>query len=396
MKRIKFLVAILISISAIFFTGCTHEMVDLYIYKMPNKLVYEIGEKIDTDGIELKGVKTDSALTRISKNKANFSGFDSSTKGKKEVIVSYGNFTASYTIYIANRVVSNDEELKAVMMSLEDDDIVLIKEGNYNLLTGIEIDASNVVIGGQGKDKTKINSFIIIGGNLNGEEILYTSDVKNISFIGISFETNSRMDNEKITFDNPNYNFTFGAINAKNLEGLNIVACSFKGFSYGLKLEKIENSLITSNDFEKLYVGGIYVTKNTKNSTFSKNIIKNIGQNTVFFNKNEEQEFIFGINLAFESEENAGVSVYKNSISRIAIKDSKVNFINQKTNKTLWNFNYILNSSAIIMRSTGKNNLQSQGISIFFNSMGATLNNILYNTNENDRINSSSIMYMSL
>lgn len=396
MKRIKFLVAILISISTIFFTGCTHEMVDLYIYRMPNKLVYEIGEKIDTDGIELKGVKTDSALTRISKNKANFSGFDSSTTGKKEVIVSYGNFTASYTIYIANRVVSNDEELKAVMMSLEDDDIVLIKEGNYNLLTGIEIDASNVVIGGQGKDKTKINSFVIIGGNLNGEEILYTSDVKNISFIGISFETNSRMDNEKITFDNPNYNFTFGAINAKNLEGLNIVACSFKGFSYGLKLEKIENSLITSNDFEKLYVGGIYVTKNTKNSTFSKNIIKNIGQNTVFFNKNEEQEFIFGINLAFESEENAGVSVYKNSISRIAIKDSKVNFINQKTNKTLWNFNYILNSSAIIMRSTGKNNLQSQGISIFFNSMGATLNNILYNTNENDRINSSSIMYMSL
>ena len=54
------------------------------------------------------------------------------------------------------------------------------------------------------------------------------------------------------------------------------------------------------------------------------------------------------------------------------------------------------NSSAIIIHSSGKNNLQTSGLSIFFNSIGSCLNNILYSTNENDVINSSSVNYMSL
>lgn len=394
MKKIKFVIISVLFLCTFFLTGCTYEMVDLYIYKMPNRIVYEIGEKLDTTGIELKGIKTDSALNKIYKNKANFSGFDSSTTGKKEIIVSYGNFTSSFYVYVANKVANNEDELNEILTSLEDNDIVLIKEGNYNLPTGIKIDASNVVIGGQGKDKTKLNSFCIIGGTLENGQISFLGDVTNVSIIGLKLETTSRVVDRKISFDNPNYNLNLAGINAKSIDGLNIVACEITGFSYGILVETLNNAMITGNNLEKILVGAIYVTNSIEDSTISKNIIKDIGQSVLYIDEGEQQ-YIFGLNLAFNSEENTGVSIYKNSISKIALKGDKVNFLQEKTDKINSNINYFSKSSAIIVRSSGKNNLQTKGISIFFNSVGSCLNNILYNTTENDKLNSSSIMYMS-
>lgn len=394
MKKIKFVLISVLFLCTFLLTGCTYEMVDLYIYKMPNRIVYEIGEKLDTTGIELKGIKTDSALNRIYKNKANFSGFDSSTTGKKEIIVSYGNFTSSFYVYVANKVANNEDELNEILTQLEDNDIVLIKEGNYNLPSGIKIDASNVVIGGQGKDKTKLNSFCIIGGTLEDGQISFSGDVTNVSIIGLKLETTSRVVDRKISFDNPNYNLNLAGINAKGIDGLNIVMCEITGFSYGILVETLNNAMITGNNLEKILVGAIYVTNSIKDSTISKNIIKDIGQSVLYIDEGEQQ-YIFGLNLAFNSEENTGVSIYKNSISKIALKGDKVNFLQEKTDKINSNINYFSKSSAIIVRSSGKNNLQTKGISIFFNSVGSCLNNILYNTTENDKLNSSSIMYMS-
>lgn len=394
MKKIKFVLISVLFLCTFLLTGCTYEMVDLYIYKMPNRIVYEIGEKLDTTGIELKGIKTDSALNRIYKNKANFSGFDSSTTGKKEIIVSYGNFTSSFYVYVANKVANNEDELNEILTQLEDNDIVLIKEGNYNLPSGIKIDASNVVIGGQGKDKTKLNSFCIIGGTLENGQISFSGDVTNVSIIGLKLETTSRVVDRKISFDNPNYNLNLAGINAKSIDGLNIVMCEITGFSYGILVETLNNAMITENNLEKILVGAIYVTNSIKDSTISKNIIKDIGQSVLYIDEGEQQ-YIFGLNLAFNSEENTGVSIYKNSISKIALKGDKVNFLQEKTDKINSNINYFSKSSAIIVRSSGKNNLQTKGISIFFNSVGSCLNNILYNTTENDKLNSSSIMYMS-
>lgn len=394
MKKIKFVLISVLFLCTFLLTGCTYEMVDLYIYKMPNRIVYEIGEKLDTTGIELKGIKTDSALNRIYKNKANFSGFDSSTTGKKEIIVSYGNFTSSFYVYVANKVANNEDELNEILTQLEDNDIVLIKEGNYNLPSGIKIDASNVVIGGQGKDKTKLNSFCIIGGTLEDGQISFSGDVTNVSIIGLKLETTSRVVDRKISFDNPNYNLNLAGINAKSIDGLNIVMCEITGFSYGILVETLNNAMITENNLEKILVGAIYVTNSIKDSTISKNIIKDIGQSVLYIDEGEQQ-YIFGLNLAFNSEENTGVSIYKNSISKIALKGDKVNFLQEKTDKINSNINYFSKSSAIIVRSSGKNNLQTKGISIFFNSVGSCLNNILYNTTENDKLNSSSIMYMS-
>lgn len=394
MKKISLFLILIFCFACLTLSGCTHEMVSLYIYKMPNKLVYEIGEELDISGLELKNIKTDSALLKIYNNDANFSGFDSSTSGKKEVLVSYGSFTTSFSVYVANKVAKNAEEFKNMLENVDDNDIILLKGGEYTLDNPIEINNSNIVIGGEGKDKTKINSFIILGGYYENNNVNFVNGTNNVSFVGLSFNMDSKINNNIITFTNSYYLNNMACINADEISGLNVIACKFNGFSYGINTNLLENSVITSNTFTNLYVGGIKVNNSTRNSTISKNVINNIGASVVSLN-DEKQDFIFGIYLSFDKEENCGVSVYKNSISKIALRNGELKFFNQISKGSFNNLNYMNNSSALIIRSSGKNNLQTNGISIFFNSIGSSLNNILYNTNEKDKINSSSVMYMS-
>lgn len=386
---------ILILSSVLLLSGCTHEMVSLYIYKMPEKLVYNIGEELDVAGLELKNIKTDSALLKIDNSKASFSGFDSSTSGKKEVLVSFGNFTTSFTVYVANKVAQNVEELTNLLENVEDNDIIFLKEGEYKISNPIEINNSNIVIGGEGKDKTKINSFVVLGGYFENGTINYNNGASNVTFLSIGFNLDSEIKNNVIEFQNKNYNENLAAINFESVEGLNLINCSFKGYSYGVLGNSVTNALITGNTFNNLYVGGIKIDESISNTTLSKNIINSIANSVVKLNEEGKQEFSFGIYLSFNTEENCGVSVYKNSISKIALKNSELKYFNKITKGEFNNLNYMNNSSAIIIRSSSKNNLQTNGISIFFNSVGSTLNNILYNTTEFDRINSSSVMYMS-
>lgn len=395
-KTSVILSVILVIFSCIFFGGCTQEMVSLYIYKMPTKLVYALGEELDISGLELKNIKTDSALLKIYNNKANFSGFDSSTPGKKEISVSYGKFTTSFSVYVANKVVKTSDELKTAIESASDGDIILIKAGEYKLSNPIEILNSNLVIAGEGMNKTIVDAMFLIGGNLNENEITYGIDTQNISFITLGFKTKNSVQNNIIKFENEFLTQQNACINAKNLTKFNVISCSFEGYSFGIKAENMTDVFISSSTFKNLLIGGIYSTESTKNTTISKNIITQIGANVANLNDNGEQEHIFGISLAFASEENLGVSIYKNSINKIAIKSSNLKFFNEILDGNFAGLNYLNNSGAIILFSSSKNNLQTKGVSIFFNSMGATLNNILYGTNSSNNVNSASVMYMSL
>ena len=394
MKKLSF-VLLIILFCPLFLSGCTHEMVSLYIYKMPNKLVYEIGEELEISGLELKNIKTDSALIKIHNNNASFTGFDSSTSGIKEITVSYGNFTSSFNVFVANKVVNNNNELISALNNLEDGDILLIKEGDYVLENPIEINNSNVIIGGEGKGKTIIDSFVIIGGYLENNNINFINNSENVSFIGLTFNINKDIEDQVIIYENEKYNKTFGAINIDKLKTFKVISCSFNGFVYAILANELINATITANNFENLIISGITVNNSILNSTISKNVIRNIGNSVVSVNEDNSQMFISGINLAFNKEDNCGVTIYKNSISKIAIKDVNTVFLNEKKEGTFANINFMFNSSALIIRSSGKNNLQTNGISIFFNSIGSSLNNILYNTSETDKINSSSVMYMS-
>lgn len=396
MKKLSVILLILFLTCGSVLFGCTHEMVSLYIYKMPDKLVYEIGEDLDISGLQLKNIKTDSALLKIYNNNANFSGFDSSSSGKKEVQVSYGKFTTSFNVFVANKVVENLSELKTTLQTLEEDDIVLIKAGEYKLPEAIEINNSKIVIGGEGKDKTKIDSFVVLGGTENEGEISFSNSCEDVSFLSLSLNTNSGVREGKIVFENNLVSENIAAINADLAKKLNVISCEFSGFSVGIKANSMENCYISSNKFTNLLVGGIETTKSTKDVTISKNIITKIGANVVVLGVDGEQENIFGIKLALNSEDNLGVSLYKNSISIIGSKNGELKFFKEKISGNFHSLNYMNNSGAIILFSTIKNNLQTKGLSVFFNSIGSSLNNILYGTNENDNVNSSSVMYMAL
>ena len=78
-----------------------------------------------------------------------------------------------------------------------------------------------------------------------------------------------RYENNIIKFKNANYSNKLGAINVDKMSGLNIIACKIKGFTYGVLANSLENTLITANTFENLYIGGIKVNVSTKNSTFT-------------------------------------------------------------------------------------------------------------------------------
>lgn len=397
MKKISVILSLfLVIFSCIFFGGCTQEMVSLYVYKMPTKLVYALGEELDLSGLELKNIKTDSTLLKIYNNKANFSGFDSETPGKKEVSISYGKFTTSFNVYVANKVVKTSDELKSSLESASDDDIILIKSGEYKLSSPVEILNSNLVIGGEGASKTIIDAMFLIGGNLNENEITYGVDAENISFISLGFKTKNSVQNNIINFENEYLSQQNACINAKNLSKFNVISCNFEGYSLGIKAENMNDVFIQANTFKNLLVGGISSTKSTTNTTISKNIITQIGANVANLNIKGEQEHIFGVSLALKSEENLGVSIYKNSINKIATKSSNLKFFNEILDGNFASLNYLNKSGAIILFSSEKNNLQTKGVSIFFNSMGATLNNILYGTNNSNNVNSASVMYMSL
>lgn len=393
-KKISILfLLIIVLVCPIFFSGCTHEMVSLYIYQMPNKLVYEIGDKLSTDGMKLKNIKTDSALLKVWLKDATFEGFDSSTSGKKTVTISYGNFSSSYSVFVANKVVTSQDDLNNVVETASDGDIILLKEGKYNLTKPLEINSSIVLAGEKGK--AIIDGNIIIGGNYTSSSYNYVNTINNVSIIGINFTSKSLVENEVLKFEKEFITINSACINAKDLKGLSVINCNFSSLCYGIKASTATNCKVINNNFNNLKVGGIEISENTTNSLFKLNILKNIGNSVVIMEDENTQGNVFGIKLGFNQTENVGVTLFKNSISRIGLNNGSTIYIKQKVKGKFTNSNYMKNSAGIILFSSSENNLETNGISVFNNSIGATLNNIMYNTNKTNFINSSSINFLA-
>lgn len=392
-KRISILLIIIVFIFPIIFSGCTHEMVGLYIYQMPNKLVYEVGEKLSTDGLKLKNIKTDSALLKVWLKDATFEGFDSETSGKKTITITYGDFSTAYTIFVANKVVTPSDNLNEIVETASDGDIILLKEGKYNLEKPLEINSSIVLAGEKGK--VEIDGNLIIGGNYENGNYNYINTIEEISLIGINFTTTSLIDDNVLKFEKEYITSSSACVNAKDLNGLTILNCNFSKFSYGIKCETATNCNFTHNTFENLKIGGLEITKNCTNSLFKLNIFKNIGNGVVVMKNENTQDNVFGIKIGFNQTKNVGVTLFKNSISKIGLNNGNLVYISEKIKGNFTTSNYMKNSAGIIFYSTGDNNLQTTGISVFNNSIGTTLNNILYNTNETNFITSSSINFLA-
>lgn len=393
-KRITVLtLMIILFVSPLFLSGCTHEMVSLYIYQMPNKLVYEIGDKLSTEGLKLKNIKTDSALLKVWLKDATFEGFDSSTSGKKTITITYGDFSTSYTVFVANKVVSPTDNLNDIIETASDGDIILLKEGKYSLEKPLEINSSIVLAGEKGK--VEINGNIIIGGSYEDGNYNFVNTIENISLIGLNFSTKSSTEENVLKFEKEYISSTSACVNGKDFKSLSVINCNFSGYSYGILGETGTNCQIIHNTFENLKIGGLEISKNCTNSLIKLNIFQNIGNGIVVMEDENTQGNVFGIKMGFNKSENVGVTLFKNSISKIGLNTGKLTYVSSKTKGNFTTSNFMKNSAGIILFSTGENNLQTTGISVFNNSIGTTLNNILYSTNKNNFITSSSINFLA-
>lgn len=81
------------------------DLAGIRITKTPKKTEYFVGEYENSDGLEVTQVFTDGSTEKLSKGYTS-SGFETMTAGTKTVVVSYGGFTASYTITVKGRTVT--------------------------------------------------------------------------------------------------------------------------------------------------------------------------------------------------------------------------------------------------------------------------------------------------
>lgn len=77
----------------------TATLTKIEVASKPTKMVYEIGESLDTTGLTLKATYSDGS-TEIITSGFTTSGFDSSAAGKKTVTVTYGGKTTNFTITV--------------------------------------------------------------------------------------------------------------------------------------------------------------------------------------------------------------------------------------------------------------------------------------------------------
>ena len=71
----------------------------LTVKVLPNKTAYQIGEKLDTTGLVLVATYSDGRKKEIAEG-FTVSGFDSSTVGKKTVVITYEDFATVFTVYV--------------------------------------------------------------------------------------------------------------------------------------------------------------------------------------------------------------------------------------------------------------------------------------------------------
>ncbi len=74
-------------------------LVSISVHTVPDKTVYEIGERLDTTGLRLKLNYSNGAVEYVTSGFTT-SGFDSETDGTKTVTVTYGGKTTSFSVYI--------------------------------------------------------------------------------------------------------------------------------------------------------------------------------------------------------------------------------------------------------------------------------------------------------
>lgn len=401
---VKILLVLILIVSSVgVFSGCSSGAVNYYITSFP-KLVYEVGEQVDLTGLKVESINTDGTNTMVNLKDAEISNVDTSTSGVKKVKISKGQLSTVYNIYVADVVITDSDNLKQKFAQAKDGDIIYLKQGNYVPKNNSDASYKDVVIDkqlvviGDGKDKTKFAGNFIIGATDNEGEFIATN-LSDVKIINIGFEIKYQPKDGFVKYSGP-YGTTDknGALNIFNTKNILVYNCSFSGYAYGILGQSVEGLTVKNNMFKNILLNGIKTTKHTKNTTIYKNVFMDIATN-IIASDNGSQLSTGGVELSFANQGNVGVTVANNTFTRIGLHNGQTIYYNEQskqyaeqTKEQIFKMSYVNNSAIITLRSSTIDDLLVDGIILTTNNYGQTLTNVRLNTTVNDSIDQNGVM----
>ena len=98
-KLFKLLFILMLAfVPAVLFSGCARNIVGYHITSLPTKLVYQVGETPNFDGLKIERLNNDGTHYNLRYSKNNIEQVDTSTFGKKKVKVTIGNMSVAFNI----------------------------------------------------------------------------------------------------------------------------------------------------------------------------------------------------------------------------------------------------------------------------------------------------------
>lgn len=404
-KKLNKVILLIIILSIVFFNGCSFgpNQISIFVVSTPKKIVYNLNEEINLDGLKIEGYNSDGTTKMISVNNSNISNqVDMSTFGEKTVVITKNNLSTSFKIYIPQHFVNTNDNIKQTIVSAKDNDIICLKQGEYKPSNNEDTKYYNIVVNkpltfvGENMNTTIFSGNFLVGVE-DSNSLKKIQDFEKVNFININFKLDYNINNNFINYVGPYGSSDLnGAIKTFDTNKVTVKNCIFDGFAYAINSDNISGLSVIKNTFKNLRLCAINITQNAKNTNIYKNTFMDIAENSAFA-QDDGQGFVSAIKISLNKEENLGIIISNNTFTRIGLKTDSLIYYNDQAKQinqsiVFNNANYIFNSAIIIFNSPEKNNLEVSGIILSFNNFGNTLNNILFGTNENDFINHTAVI----
>ena len=389
------------------FCGCSRVGVSHQITSYPTKVVYQIGETPNFEGLRIETINNDGTHTKFHFTKNDVSQVDTSTAGVKKVKVAKGDMSVSFNIYVANVVVNDSDNLKDIFEDLNDGDIVYLREGTYKPSSANDDSFQDIVINksvtivGDGINKTKFFGNFILGAELKNGVLTKLESFMDVSFFNIGFELDYEIENGFVNYNGPyKKSNTNGAIRFFDIENLQVSNCSFKGYGYGIFGENVTGLKITKSTFKNIFKNAIKITGDIQNSSILNNVFMDISSGVVAFDENY-QSWLGAIYLNFSKKGERGVIIAKNNFARIGLKNGDTLFFDeesknlaQNTTINLFNGSYLNNSSAIILLSSAEDDLEVSGIVLSNNNYSGVYESVYMGAKSTNTINQNGVLIL--
>lgn len=398
------LVAVILCCSSFFLGGCAKGTSAYKIVQLPNKIVYQIGETPNFDGLKIEQLNTDGTTSNLNFSAEHITVPDTSTYGAKRVVVKKDDFAVSFEIYVANVVINDSDNLKSAFANLSDGDIVHLRAGNYYPTNqddlrykDVEVNKSVTIVGDK---KTNFFGNFIVGATSQDGIFAKTAELSGVTFSNINFKLSSTQKNNLIYYSGPYGNTdTNGAIRFFDTKNLSVSNCTFEGYAFGLLGENAFGLTVNGCKFKNIVKNGIKTTKSTKNSTIFGNLFVDIAMDTIAF-EDSSRSTVGAIYLSFADEFESGVSICKNVFNRIARHaSSPVYYDEYSKNKAdesksdLYKMSYVVGSAIVALVSSDADALNAKGIVVAGNKMGEALSILHLGASGKNSINYGNVLF---